>query len=184
MTVESNEDGFDKAIAEWINRGKAFQEFLANLASYSAKSVAKAGVYWAFTHPYEAFFYGYMIKQTGWRGARFSGRILGTEIAQKLSWIKIGAEEAARGTRIQNPVYRLTGRSKSGMTLTQRLAARQARARALSAGVGLGGALLAFDLYTTMEKEYSDSINERAGLVPTMPEPVAPPEFIGGGNTF
>ena len=81
-------------------------------------------------------------------------------------------------------MYRLTGNGKGSQTLTQRLAARQARARALSAGVGLGGSLLAWDLYTTMEKEYSDSINERAGLVPTMPEAVAPPQFIGGGNTF
>lgn len=184
MGVKENEDGFNQAITDWINRGKRFQEFLADLATYSAKSVVKAGIYWGLTNPFEAFFYGYLIKNTGMKGIRFSGRIIGTEITQKIAWIRIGAEEAARGTRLQNPVFRLTGASAGKQTLTQRLAARQARSRALSAVSGLGAAFLAFELYYNMEKAVADSINERAGLVPTMPSPVAPPEFIGGGSTF
>lgn len=184
-SVEQNERAFDKALEDWANRMKALQALLASLGEYSARTLIKASIGFAIYNPYEAFVYLYLLKKLGIKGARMGARIGAQEIAQKVTWGKIIAEESARGTRAQNIVFKATGRSRAGMTLTQRLAAREARRRTLSAATGLSGSLLAADLYLAFEEEVSESINEGLGLTRGVAEHgVAPPSFISGGTTF
>lgn len=184
-SVEENERAFDRGLENWINRMRALQGIISGIGEFSARTLVKATVAYAFFNPVEAYGYFKIIQATGWKGARVGARIAAQEVAQKITWGKIIAEESARGTRYQNAVYRATGRGAPGQTLTQRLAARQAKRRAVGAATGLGGGLLAVELYSFMEQEVAETINERLGLTRGVAEHgVAPPNFIGGGTTF
>ena len=184
-SVEENERAFDRGLENWINRLRALQGIISGIGEFSARTLIKATVAYAFFNPVEAYGYYKLLQKTGYKGARMGARIAAQEVAQKITWGKIIAEESARGTRYQNTVYRATGRGAPGMTLTQRLAAREARRRAVSSLVGGIGVGTAAELFLAMESEVNESINEGRGLTSGVAEyGVAPPSFIGGGTTF
>lgn len=184
-SVEENERAFDRGLENWINRMRALQGIIVGIGEYSARTLVKATVAYAFFNPVEAYGYFKLIQATGIKGARVTARIAAQEVAQKITWGKIIAEESARGTRYQNTVYRATGRGAPGRTLTQRLAAREVRRRSVNAVVGSIGVGAAAELFLAMESEVNESINQGIGLTGGVAEHgVAPPNFIGGGTTF
>lgn len=178
--IEQNESAFDRGLENWINRMRSIQQLIYGISEFSVRTLVKATVAYAFFNPIEAYGYFTILRQTGVKGARAGGRLFAQEIAQKITWGKIIAEEGLLGKTAQRAATRRTG-----LTLTERLAQREARRAAVSATSGLGGALLAAEIYVAMEQEVNATINNNLGLTRGFAEEgVAPPAFIGGGSTF